>query len=103
MDFFKINIIIINLGSQGRLNQSRAEELNITQAFDDCTDRVCDYGLIMSQQMMEVCNLGKDILRGKNQNASRAILDHVCLGALDLCRVLRCNLVFSNCFISRCS
>jgi amino acid transporter len=39
--------------SKGLLNESYIEEKNITQAFDNCTGRVCDYGLIQSQQMME--------------------------------------------------
>ena len=40
--------------SKGILNETTIEELNITRGFDNCTDRVCDYGLVMSQQMMEV-------------------------------------------------
>ena len=40
--------------AKGLLNETTIEEMNITRAFDNCTGRVCDYGLIMSQQMMEV-------------------------------------------------
>jgi amino acid transporter len=40
--------------AKGLLNESTIEELNITQAFNNCTGRSCSYGLIMSQQMMEV-------------------------------------------------
>ncbi len=43
--------------SKGLLNETTIEELNITRGFDNCTDRVCDYGLVMSQQMMEVIKL----------------------------------------------
>ena len=42
--------------AKGLLNESTIEELNITQAFNNCTGRKCDYGLVMSQQMMEVFN-----------------------------------------------
>jgi len=37
-----------------KMDESAREALNVTKAFDDCEDRVCSYGLIMSQQMMEV-------------------------------------------------
>ena len=40
--------------SQGTLNASIADEKNITRFFDDCDGRECNYGLIYSQQMMEV-------------------------------------------------
>ena len=40
--------------AKGMLNESTIEELNITQPFNNCTGRTCSYGLIMSQQMMEV-------------------------------------------------
>jgi hypothetical protein len=40
--------------SRGTLNETVIEERNVTQGFDNCTGRVCDYGLIQSQQMMEV-------------------------------------------------
>jgi len=36
------------------MDEEMRQSLNATYAFDDCKDRVCDYGLIMSQQMMEV-------------------------------------------------
>ena len=44
--------------AKGLLNESTIEELNITQAFNNCTGRTCSYGLIMSQQMMEVSEVG---------------------------------------------
>jgi hypothetical protein len=40
--------------SRGTLNETVIEERNVTQGFDNCIGRVCDYGLIQSQQMMEV-------------------------------------------------
>ena len=40
--------------ARGILNETTIEEKNITMPFDNCTGRVCDYGLIQSQQMMEV-------------------------------------------------
>ena len=40
--------------ARGTLNETAIDEKNITMAFDNCTGRVCDYGLIQSQQMMEV-------------------------------------------------
>jgi solute carrier family 12 (sodium/potassium/chloride transporter), member 2 len=42
------------LFAQGTLNSTIAEERNITRAFDDCDGRQCSYGLLYSQQMMEV-------------------------------------------------
>jgi len=42
------------LFSQNMLNTSFAKEMNITQAFNNCTNRDCKYGLIPSQQMIEV-------------------------------------------------
>ena len=42
------------LFSRGELNETTILEKSITQSFDSCTGRVCDYGLIQSQQMMEV-------------------------------------------------
>ena len=56
---------IINevLFARGELNETTIEELGITQAFDNCTGRVCTHGLIQSQQMMEVnCQLQIDSL-----------------------------------------
>ena len=35
-------------------NESFATELNITRSFRDCSDRDCQYGISVSQQMMEV-------------------------------------------------
>ena len=35
------------------LNESMADILNITQAYDECEDRDCKFGTIPSQQMME--------------------------------------------------
>jgi solute carrier family 12 sodium/potassium/chloride transporter 2 len=40
--------------ADGTLNETLREELNITKTFDDCEGRKCDYGLVESQQMMEV-------------------------------------------------
>ena len=40
--------------SRNLLNDTMIEEMNITQAFDDCESRECQYGLIPSQQMIEV-------------------------------------------------
>ena len=42
------------LFSQNMLNSSFVKEMNITQAFNNCTTRDCKYGLIPSQQMIEV-------------------------------------------------
>ena len=42
------------LYARGELNETTVEELGITQTFDNCTGRDCNYGLIQSQQMMEV-------------------------------------------------
>ena len=36
------------------MNETLREELNITRTYDDCEGRQCEYGLIESQQMMEV-------------------------------------------------
>ena len=36
------------------LNETMIDELNITQSFNDCVGRECTYGLIPSQQMIEV-------------------------------------------------
>lgn len=38
----------------GTLNDTLREQLNISRAFDDCDGRVCEYGLIKNQQMMEI-------------------------------------------------
>ena len=40
--------------SMGTLNSTIAEEMNISRSYDDCNGRECSYGLIYSQQMMEV-------------------------------------------------
>jgi solute carrier family 12 sodium/potassium/chloride transporter 2 len=40
--------------ADGTLNETERERLNITRAFDDCEGRDCEYGLVKSQQMMEV-------------------------------------------------
>ena len=40
--------------ADGTLNETLREELNITKTFDDCDGRKCHYGLVESQQMMEV-------------------------------------------------
>ena len=40
--------------ASGLLNESDTIEANITRRFDDCDGRECSYGLIYSQQMMEV-------------------------------------------------
>jgi solute carrier family 12 sodium/potassium/chloride transporter 2 len=40
--------------ASGQMNHSFAAQNNITQRFDDCSDRECSSGLIYSQQMMEV-------------------------------------------------
>jgi hypothetical protein len=40
--------------SEGLLNETAIEDLNITQGFNNCTGRACEYGLIPSQQMIEV-------------------------------------------------
>ena len=40
--------------AMGTLNATIAEDKNITRNFDDCAGRDCSYGLIYSQQMMEV-------------------------------------------------
>lgn len=40
--------------ADGTLNETERERLNITRAFDDCEGRDCEYGLLKSQQMMEV-------------------------------------------------
>ena len=42
------------LFAQGTLNATIAEELNITRSYDDCEGRQCSYGLLYSQQMIEV-------------------------------------------------
>ena len=43
--------------SEHLLNESFIDELNITRSYDDCVDRQCSYGLIPSQQMIEVRHL----------------------------------------------
>ena len=40
--------------ADGTLNETERERLNITRTYDDCDGRDCQYGLIKSQQMMEV-------------------------------------------------
>ena len=40
--------------ADGTLNKTLKDLLNITRTFDDCEDRDCKYGLIQSQQMMEI-------------------------------------------------
>jgi len=35
-------------------NETYYELLNVTQPFNDCTDRFCDYGTAINQQMMEL-------------------------------------------------
>ena len=40
--------------SQNQLNETIIDELNITQTYTDCEGRACNYGLIPSQQMIEV-------------------------------------------------
>ncbi len=40
--------------SEGTLNETMIDDLNITQGFNNCTDRECSFGLIPSQQMIEV-------------------------------------------------
>jgi amino acid transporter len=43
------------LPSSGMWNETDTmEDVNITRRFDDCDGRECSYGLIYSQQMMEV-------------------------------------------------
>lgn len=49
--------------SEGLLNETMIDELNITQGFNNCTDRTCEYGLIPSQQMIEVDSLPWAICR----------------------------------------
>jgi hypothetical protein len=39
------------------------DELNITQAYNNCTDRDCQFGLIPSQQMIEVFSMTEEIVR----------------------------------------
>ena len=40
--------------SEGLLNETMLEELNVTRGYMDCANRTCEYGLIQSQQMIEV-------------------------------------------------
>ncbi len=90
--------------SKGLLNESYIEEKNITHAFDNCTGRVCDYGLIMSQQMMEV---NKNLMVNQiisNSSKCFSIIttlsffsDHVCLGASHLCWLFCRHSVLSHC------
>ena len=42
--------------ADGTLNNTLKELLNITRTFDDCEGRDCGYGLIPSQQMMEIAS-----------------------------------------------
>lgn len=42
------------LFAEGRLNETISDEMNITQAYYDCSNRKCEYGLLNSQQMIEV-------------------------------------------------
>ncbi len=40
--------------AENRLPADVMMEKNITMAYDDCSDRKCEYGLLNSQQMIEV-------------------------------------------------
>ena len=100
--------------ARGTLNESIIEEKNITMSYDNCTGRVCDYGLIQSQQMMEVIatrkvtflvvlfiNYNLNFTTFQSHLIFIQFTDHVSVGTSYLCWLFCSHSLLSHCISSR--